>query len=59
LIHFGVGSNVNLPVNDFDDAIHARMIVERDPAAPPDDEDADGNVSVLVDADVGDGSISE
>ncbi len=46
-------------MNDFDDAIHARMIVERDPAAPPDDEDADGNVSVLVDADVGDGSISE
>ena len=46
-------------MNDFKDSVHSGMVVERDPAAASDDEDADRDVAVLVNADVRDWSIPE
>ena len=46
-------------MNNFDDPVHARMVVERDSASATDNEDSDGDVPVLVDPDVRDRGVPE
>jgi hypothetical protein len=51
-IDFGVASDVDVSVDHLEDAVHARMVMERDSTSTTNDENSNRDVAILVDTDV-------
>ncbi len=51
-IDFSVASNIDVSVNNLEDAVHAWMIVKWDSTSASNDENANGDVAILVYPDV-------